>query len=155
MADQHPSPSVSRRTLLTSGIATALTATAARTVGLAEEDAEALRAFNYPSGGHGDWWPAYVAHAGAPEYRDRHYHYIRDQLIVAHDDLSSLRKGLRSRAGVEVSGSLDELGLALVRLQRPRAAVPDLVDESCTPARIPQPCGPLPTMCSVLARTST
>jgi hypothetical protein len=40
-----------------------------------------------------------------------------------------LRKGLRRRAGVEVGGSLDELGLALVRLQGPRASVPELVDE--------------------------
>lgn len=129
MGDQDPSPPVSRRALLTGGVAAALTATAAGTVPMSEEDAGALRPFNYPSGGHGDWWPAYVAHAGGPEHPDRHYHYVRDQLIVAQDDLSALRKGLRRRAGVEVGSSLDELGLALVRLQQPRASVPDLVDE--------------------------
>src|SRR6266540_7013690 len=51
MGDQDPSPSLSRRTLLTGGIAAALTATAAGTLPVAEEDAEALRPFNYPSGG--------------------------------------------------------------------------------------------------------
>jgi hypothetical protein len=129
MGDHDPSPSLSRRTLLTGGIAAALTATAAGTLAVAEEGAEALRPFNYPSGGHGDWWPDYVVHAGTPRHPDRHYHYVRDQLVVAQDDLSGLRRGLRRRAGVEVGGSLDELGLALVRLQRPRATVPDLVDE--------------------------
>jgi hypothetical protein len=129
MGDQDPTPSVSRRTLLTGGIAAALTTTAAGILPVAEEDADALRPFNYPSGGHGDWWPAYVAHAGTPARPDRHYHYIRDQLVVAQDDLAWLRKGLRRRAGVEVGGSLDELGLALVRLRRPRASVPELVDE--------------------------
>jgi hypothetical protein len=128
MGDQDPASSLSRRTLLAGGIA-ALTATAAATLPLAEEDAEALRPFNYPSGGHGDWWPSYVAHAGTPARPDRHYHYIRDQLVVAQDDLSGLRKGLRRRAGVEVGRSLDELGLALVQLRRPHALVPELVDE--------------------------
>jgi subtilase family protein len=128
VGDQDPTPSLSRRTLLTGGIA-ALTATAAATLPIAEEGADALRPFNYPSGGHGDWWPGYVAHAGTSARPDRHYHYIRDQLIVAQDDLSGLRKGLRRHAGVEVGDSLDELGLALVRLQRPRASVPELVDE--------------------------
>jgi Subtilase family len=67
MGDQDPAPSLSRRTLLTGGIAAALTATAAGTLPVAEEDAAALRPFNYPSGGHGDWWPDYVAHAGTPK----------------------------------------------------------------------------------------
>jgi Subtilase family len=129
MGDRDSSPPVSRRTLLTGGVAAALTATAAGTLPVAEEDADALRPFNYPSGGHGDWWPAYVAHAGAPEHPDRHYHYVRDQLVVAQDDLAGLRKRLRRRAGVEVNSSLEELGLALVELQHPRASVPDLVDE--------------------------
>jgi hypothetical protein len=69
MGDQDPAPSLSRRTLLTGGIA-ALTATAAATLPLAEEDGEAVRPFNYPSGGHGDWWPSYVAHAGTPARPD-------------------------------------------------------------------------------------
>jgi hypothetical protein len=129
MGDRDPTPSLSRRTLLTGGIAAVLTTTAAGILPVAEEDADALRPFNYPSGGHGDWWPSYVAHAGTPARPDRHYHYIRDQLIVAQDGLSGLRKGLRRRAGVEVGRSLDELGLALVQLRRPHASVPELVDE--------------------------
>jgi hypothetical protein len=51
MGDQDPSPPVSRRALLTGGVAAALTATAAGSVPLSEEDPAALRPFNYPSGG--------------------------------------------------------------------------------------------------------
>ncbi len=70
-----------------------------------------------------------MVHADHPDDPGRHYHYVRDQLIVGQDDLGDLRRALRTRAGVDVQGSLDELGLALVQLQGARAPVPELVDE--------------------------
>jgi hypothetical protein len=117
MDDQNAASPVSRRSFLGGGVA-ALTAAAAAPI-----------AFNYASGGHGDWWPEHVTHAGHADDPSRHYHYVRDQLVVAQDDLSQLRRALSRRAGVEAADSLDELGLALVQLHGTRGSVPDLVDK--------------------------
>jgi hypothetical protein len=69
-----------------------------------------------------------VAHAEHADDPSRHYHYVRDQLVVAQDDLSQLRRALGHRAGVEATASLDELGLVLVQLHGARGGVPELVD---------------------------
>jgi hypothetical protein len=71
MDDQNATSPVSRRIFLGGGVV-ALTAAAA-----------APLAFNYASRGHGDWWPDYIAHAEHPDDPGRHYHYVRDQLVVA------------------------------------------------------------------------
>src|SRR6266508_2568927 len=88
MDDQNASSPVSRRIFLGGGVV-ALTAAAAAPV-----------AFNYASRGHGDWWPDHVVHAGHADDPGRHYHYVRDQLVVAQDDLGELRgaHGLAGRA---------------------------------------------------------
>jgi subtilisin family serine protease len=116
MDDQNAASPVSRRRFLGGGVA-ALTAAAAAPI-----------AFNYASRGHGDWWPDHVAHAEHADDPSRHYHYVRDQLVVAQDDLSQLRRALGHRAGVEATASLDELGLVLVQLHGARGGVPELVD---------------------------
>jgi hypothetical protein len=116
MDDQHAPSPVSRRIFLGGGVV-ALTAAAA-----------APLAFNYASRGHGDWWPDHVAHAESADDPGRHYHYVRDQLVVAQDDLGELRRALGRRVGVEATVSLDELGLALVQLHGARGGVPELVD---------------------------
>lgn len=116
MDEQNAAPPVSRRRFLGGGVA-ALTAAAAAPI-----------AFNYASRGHGDWWPDHVAHAEHAGDPSRHYHYVRDQLVVAQDDLSQLRRALGHRAGMEATASLDELGLVLVQLHGARGGVPDLVD---------------------------
>jgi Subtilase family len=116
MDDQNATSSaVSRRVFLGGGVV-ALTAAAAPL------------AFNYASRGHGDWWPDHIAHAEHPDDPGRHYHYVRDQLVVAHDDLGELRGALGRRVGVEEAVSLEELGLALVQLHDARGQVPELVD---------------------------
>jgi hypothetical protein len=116
MDDQNAASPLSRRRFLGGGVA-ALTAAAAAPI-----------AFNYASRGHGDWWPDHVAHAEHADDPSRHYHYVRDQLVVAQDDLNQLRRALGHRAAVEATASLEELGLVLVQLHGASGGVPQLVD---------------------------
>jgi hypothetical protein len=85
---------------------------------------------------HGGWWPDYISHHGSAWDDRTHYHYMRDQLLVTHEDLRRVRDEL-ARRGVRIRRERPEerLGIVLLELDEQTSAhderlqVPALVDE--------------------------
>jgi Subtilase family len=60
-----------------------------------------------------------------------HYHYMHDELVVADDDLEKVLDKVKPLVGKVAAGPdrLDDLGVTRLRLERPKAAIPFLVDD--------------------------
>jgi subtilisin family serine protease len=92
--------------------------------------------------GHLGWWSDRIAHHGPADGGEGHYHYMRDQLLVADDDLDRVR-GRLSSLGLRIRREAHEprLGVTLLELDTGATAdgrdldVPALVDELHKDAR--------------------
>jgi subtilisin family serine protease len=85
---------------------------------------------------HGNWWPNTIAHHGPGDGGPGHYHYVRDQLLVADRDLPRVQDRLeRLGVGTRRESWEDRLGVVLLELDEQTTAddehrhVPALVDQ--------------------------